>query len=258
MSRELPSQSSELPAEDAGREGTRGGATKSTNSSLALERLRSMLDQELAAPDQQLPTERELAEILGVGRRAVRRALEVLESEGRIWRRQGSGTYVGPAPEKPAPVIDGLSHRSNFFEVMEVRLRIEPALAQLAALRATEDDIKHLRELTKRISEAKDADSRELWDSALHRYIAQTSGNTLFLALFNIVDKVRQDPAWRHVREMARSPESRALYTDQHETIVAAIERRDPAGAEAAARQHILSLHERLLAITAGGFSHAS
>ncbi|WP_218940090.1 FadR/GntR family transcriptional regulator [Denitrobaculum tricleocarpae] len=242
----------------SGRANAGQSTLRSSNSSLALERLREMLDQDLSATDRQLPTERELSETLGVGRRAVRRALEVLESEGRIWRRQGSGTYVGPAPDKSGPVIDGLSSRSNFFEVMEVRLRIEPALAQLAALRATEDDIRHLRDLTRKISEAQDADSRELWDSALHRYIAQTAGNTLFLALFNIVDKVRQDPAWHHVREMARSQESRVLYTDQHDTIVAAIERRDPAGAEAAARQHILSLHERLLAVTAGGLSHAS
>ncbi|WP_282606759.1 FadR/GntR family transcriptional regulator [Pelagibius sp. Alg239-R121] len=233
-------------------------SSRSSNSSLALERLRKMLDEDHSTTDHQLPTERVLSEILGVGRRAVRRALEVLESEGRIWRRQGSGTYVGPAPEQQGPTIDGLSNRSNFFEVMEVRLRIEPALAQLAALRATEDDIKHLRELTTKIVEAKDADSRELWDSALHRYIAQTAGNTLFLALFNIVDKVRQDPAWHHVRELARSRDSAMLYSDQHDTIVEAIERRDPAGAEAAARQHILSLHERLLAVTAGGLSHAS
>ena len=258
MSNEQPSADGETVTEDTSPEGARSGNSKSTNSSLALERLRRMLDEDLSISDHQLPTERELAETLGVGRRAVRRALEVLESEGRIWRRQGSGTYIGPAPEKQGPAIDGLSNRSNFFEVMEVRLRIEPALAQLAALRATEDDIKHLRELTQKIGEAKDADSRELWDSALHRYIAQTAGNTLFLALFNIVDKVRQDPAWRHVRELARSRDSQMLYTDQHDTIVAAIERRDPAGAEAAARQHILSLHERLLAVTAGGLSHAS
>jgi DNA-binding FadR family transcriptional regulator len=234
------------------------GRSATGNSSLALEGLRRMLDGDLSSTDQQLPTERELAETLGVGRRAVRRALEVLESEGRIWRRQGSGTYVGPAPERQGAGLEGLSSRSNFLEVMEVRLRIEPALAQLAALRATEDDIRHLRELTNRLGEAQDADSRELWDSALHRYIAQTAGNTLFLALFNIVDKIRQDPAWRNIRELARSRESQILYSDHHSTIVAAIERRDPAGAETAMRKHILALHERLLAVTAGGTSHAS
>src|SRR3546814_7861844 len=54
------------------------------NSSLALERLRGIVDQLEQEGRRQLPTERELAEQIGVGRRAVRRALEVLEAEGRI------------------------------------------------------------------------------------------------------------------------------------------------------------------------------
>src|SRR3546814_18010883 len=55
----------------------------------ARERLRGIVDQLEQEGRRQLPTERELAEQIGVGRRAVRRALEVLEAEGRIWRRQG-------------------------------------------------------------------------------------------------------------------------------------------------------------------------
>src|SRR3546814_4187292 len=46
------------------------------NSSLALERLRGIVDQLEQEGRRQLPTERELAEQIGVGRRAVRRALE--------------------------------------------------------------------------------------------------------------------------------------------------------------------------------------
>ncbi|MGO8656855.1 winged helix-turn-helix domain-containing protein, partial [Rhizobium ruizarguesonis] len=62
------------------------------NSNYALERLRALLRSDSLDADGKLPTERTLSEMLGVGRRAVRRALEVLEAEGRIWRRQGSGT----------------------------------------------------------------------------------------------------------------------------------------------------------------------
>src|SRR3546814_10399058 len=70
------------------------------NSSLALERLRGIVDQLEQEGRRQLPTERELAEQIGVGRRAVRRALEVLEAEGRIWRRQGAGTFIGAEPHR--------------------------------------------------------------------------------------------------------------------------------------------------------------
>jgi DNA-binding FadR family transcriptional regulator len=52
------------------------------NSSTALEQLRGLINQHESTPGIPLPTERELSETLGVGRREVRRALDVLEEEG--------------------------------------------------------------------------------------------------------------------------------------------------------------------------------
>lgn len=142
------------------------------NSSLALERLRIIVDQLEREARDQLPTERELAEQIGVGRRAVRRALDVLEAEGRIWRRQGAGTFISAARSGTESRIRYLPEMSNMFEVMEVRLRIEPALARLAALRATPADIARMREISDKVARATDMDSRELWDSSLHRAVA--------------------------------------------------------------------------------------
>ncbi len=73
---------------------------------------------------------------LGVSRRAIRRALEVLEAEGLIWRRQGSGTYAGRRPDGWSEHVDSIVAGTDLMEVMEVRLRVEPQLAQLAAMRA--------------------------------------------------------------------------------------------------------------------------
>ena len=67
------------------------------------------------------------------------------------------------------------------MEIMEVRLRIEPQLAQLAAMRAKPAEIQKMREVAQKIIESSDADARELWDGALHRTIAQSAGNQLFL-----------------------------------------------------------------------------
>jgi GntR family transcriptional regulator, transcriptional repressor for pyruvate dehydrogenase complex len=227
------------------------------NSSLALERLRGIVDALEREGRGQLPTERDLAEQIGVGRRAVRRALEVLESEGRIWRRQGAGTFVGAEPQRPDHHLKSLPRMSNMLEVMEVRLRLEPALAQLAALRATPADVVRMRGLAAKVAAADDLDGRELWDSALHRAIAAVAGNTLFLALFDVVDRVRQDEAWRHVREALRTEERLSLYTAQHDQVLDAIERRDPLAAEKAMRQHLLSLQERLLMQTSGALADA-
>lgn len=217
------------------------------NSSMALERLRIIVDQLSVEGVEQLPTERELSETIGVGRRAVRRALEVLETEGKIWRRQGAGTFIGSEPAQPEKQILTLHENSNMLEVMEVRLQIEPSLARLAALRATPADITSMRDMAARVAKAGDMDSRELWDSALHRSIARAAKNTLYLALFDVVDRVRQDAAWRHVREAVRTRDAITLYRSQHVDIIGAIENRDPLKAERAMRAHLLALQERLL-----------
>jgi DNA-binding FadR family transcriptional regulator len=227
------------------------------NSSLALERLRSIVDQREREGLRQLPTERELTEQIGVGRRAVRRALEVLEAEGRIWRRQGAGTFIGAEPHRAEHQLKKLPEVSNMLEVMEVRLRLEPALAQLAALRATPSDVAWMRNLAAKVVAADDLDGRELWDSALHRAIATVAGNALFLALFDVVDRVRQDDTWRHVREALRTEERVSLYTAQHDEVLEAIERRDPLAAEKAMRSHLLALQERLLLQTSGALGGA-
>src|SRR5512141_52 len=46
------------------------------------------------APGSRLPPERELSEMLGVNRMTLRQALQLLESQGLLIRRQGDGTYV--------------------------------------------------------------------------------------------------------------------------------------------------------------------
>jgi GntR family transcriptional repressor for pyruvate dehydrogenase complex len=221
------------------------------NSNYALGKLREWLQAGDLRGDGRLPTERALAETLNVGRRAVRRALEVLEGEGLIWRRQGAGTFVGEKPGRWSEHLGDLVAGTDFMEIMEVRLRIEPQLAQLAAMRAKPAEIERMRTLTARIMESDDADARELWDGALHRQIAQSAGNQLFLSIFDVVNQVRQDPAWQSIRERARSASNTvSVSRDQHQEIIEAIEARDPARAGEAMRQHLLMLQERLIRAT--------
>ena len=223
------------------------------NSTYALERIRALLEPGELGPDGKLPTERALSERLGVGRRSIRRALEVLEAEGRIWRRQGSGTFAGPPPGGHLHGLDRLVAGANFLDVMEVRLRIEPQLAQLAAIRATPPDIDKLRSIHAHIMQGGDSDAIELWDSAFHHKIAECAGNQLYLAIFEMVDRVRQDTAWIHIREKARDASRLSLYSDQHDTIVDAIAARDPVASGEAMRTHLLSLQENLIRITSLG-----
>lgn len=218
------------------------------NSNYALEKLRDLIRHGDVAADGKLPTERTLSEKLGLSRRAIRRALEVLEAEGAIWRKQGSGTYVGQKPHEWNDQLETIVAGTNFMEIMEVRLRIEPQLAQLAALRAKGSDIDRMRELAQKILGSEDADAKELWDGALHRQIAQAAGNQLFLSIFDVINRVRQDDAWQSIRERARSSANTMnISSAQHTAIIDAVASRNPAKAGEAMRQHLLMLQERLI-----------
>ncbi|MQY49375.1 FCD domain-containing protein [Rhizobiales bacterium RZME27] len=220
------------------------------NSAYALGRLRALIASDTLA-DGKLPTERALSETLGVGRRSVRRALEVLESEGLIWRRQGAGTFVGEKPDDWGNHVDALVAGTDMLEIMEVRLRIEPQLAQLAAMRAKPAEVDRMRSLAEKIGQSTDADAKELWDGALHRQIAQSAGNQLFLSIFDVVNRIRQDEVWQSIRERARrvGKNARASYL-QHHAIVDAIAERDPGKAGEAMRQHLLMHQARLIRAT--------
>jgi DNA-binding FadR family transcriptional regulator len=221
----------------------------SDSSNYALGRLRAFLDDGTFDGEQRLPPERVLAAQIGIGRRALRRALEVLEAEGRIWRHQGKGTFLGPRPVDSNATLEELSKRTHPLEVMDVRLEIEPALARLAALRASNGDIERLLRLAEKTASSTDADARELWDSALHRAIAEAAGNSLLLAIFDMVDRIRQDTAWRLLRERARSRDRQQTYVEQHRRVIAAIAQREAHAAEQAMREHLELVRDGLLKV---------
>ncbi|MBZ6078371.1 FCD domain-containing protein [Microvirga sp. WGZ8] len=219
------------------------------SSDFALRQLRRLLDALAESTETQLPPERSLSQQMGVGRRALRRALEVLEAEGRIWRQQGKGTFIGSRPPHAELDLDAFASGTNPLEIMEARLEIEPALARMAALRASNGDIERLHHLAQKTASSADGDmdSRELWDGAFHRAIAEAAGNSLLFVFFDIMNRIRQDSAWRKLREQARSRPGQRNYVNQHSRVVAAIAARDAETAEYAMREHLETVRESLL-----------
>lgn len=225
------------------------------NSSSALEKLRQLIQQRDTQPGKPLPTERELAERFNVGRREIRRALDVLEEEGRIWRKQGKGTFVGPAAPVQPLVLQDLPQQSNLLEVMEARLQLEPGLARLAAQRASHEQIALMQRLLERMQNISlgDGDQHELWDSAFHRAIAEAAGNRLMLGLFDAIDAVRREPSWQHLRVLARTADRLDSYDNHHQLLVQYITDRQPNDAAAAMHEHLLALQQALIEAISNG-----
>ena len=209
-------------------------------------RLLAMIEGDGLPSDGRLPTERELSDSMGIGRRAVRSALESLLAEGLIWRKQGKGTFAGQPPDKTQLLAAEIVGETNVAEVMEARLCIEPVLAAMAARHALPDDIDRMRNLAQRILLAGDPDSIELWDGALHRLIARTAKNKPLLTAFSMIDEIRGNQNWRGVRQKARSMRSLQDRNSEHVEIINRIEAGDGPGAEAAMRKHLTTLADNL------------
>ncbi len=216
----------------------------SDNANSVLMRVRGLLLE--AGEDGRLPTERDLCERLGVGRRAVRMALEVLEEEGLIWRRQGKGTFIGAAPDPTAVLAAGIMDKADALSIMEGRMAIEPALAALCAERATAGDIERMYRLLDHIGAAPDTDTVEIWDGALHRMIARAAGNPILLTAFSLLDELRTRDDWLAIRQRARTPEALMVYDRQHRSIVDAIAQRRPDAAREAMVAHLTRLSANL------------
>ncbi len=211
----------------------------------ALIQLRAYLAQHEARRGTRLPPERELCRTLGVSRSALRKALALLETEGRIWRHVGRGTFVGNRPLEsmlaPGAVID----RVNPAQVMEARMHIEPELARLAALHATRSDLEEMRRCMTKSRQSRSWRVYETWDNNLHRAIACATHNPLLLSLFDSLNAVRRAVVWGRLRA-TRLPAPEHHSFDDHEALVDAIAERDLEGAAACMRAHLCNVRARL------------
>jgi DNA-binding FadR family transcriptional regulator len=211
--------------------------------------LRRMIDEDEFAPSGRMPSERALAVRLGVSRTVLRNALAELEVEGKIWRQQGRGTYVGEPQAPPPGRLPKIAKMTNPAEVMEVRRIIEPRIAMLAALRASSVEIAEMERCVAKGNEAVDTESFERWDGRFHRAMAAAARNSFLLAIFDEVNGIRRDKLWGRLKEATLNNTRRAAYSEQHRDIVAMIRDRDAAGAESAMSQHLDSVQRGLLGI---------
>ena len=71
--------------------------------------LREAINEDVLAPDDSLPAERDIAEDFGVSRITVRKAIEGLVEEGLLDRRHGAGTFVASRIQKNMATLSSFS-----------------------------------------------------------------------------------------------------------------------------------------------------
>lgn len=203
------------------------------------------------APGERLPTELQLAAAHGVSRTVVREAVHQLRSQGLLVSRQGSGVYVAEASAHRPLSFDPsvLGSLAAVGQVVEVRRALEGEIAALAAERATRAQVAGLRRALQAVDAASAAGGDGVAeDLALHRAIAQATGNPQFERLLGFLEQYLRE-AMRVTRgNEARRADFAAAVRAEHRALVEAIAAGDPAAARRAAVRHMQRAAERLVA----------
>ena len=184
-----------------------------------------------------LPNEFELGERFGVGRSTIREAVKLLVSKGILEVRQGSGTYViSTTPPELDPLgLQGLGDKMSLaLDLVNLRMILEPGIAEMAALNATEEDIKKSREICD-ITERKIRNDEDYThdDIQFHTCVAECSKNKVVEQLIPMIDTAVL--MFVNVTHKLLKEESIAT----HRAVVEAIADHDPVGARAAMMMHM-------------------
>lgn len=190
-------------------------------------------------PGDRLPPERELAEMFGVSRTSVRDAIRILEMHGLVEPRQGEGTVVkrNPVEGVVSPLAGALSLSEDLTaDLFDMRKILEPPLAQVAALRATNEDIEALEEiLDKQAARVRAAEIAIDEDTAFHYRLATVSKNRVIPRVMDVIMDLLRDSRARSLQGARRAEKS----LEGHRRIMEAIKQRDGEAAAVRMREHI-------------------
>jgi DNA-binding FadR family transcriptional regulator len=202
------------------------------------------------APGGRLPTERRLADELGVTRTQIRQALAVLEAEGRISREVGRGTFLRAATGAGATTLgiwDGDGEEFSPADVMAVRRLIEPQVLPLVVAVATQRDFDEFGRCLEGGAAAGSAEEFEVWDFALHHALVAAGRNPLLVTMYRVVERARQGEIWGNLKRRNDSRERRAMYQLDHTELVAALRAREPEHAVAVMAAHLARVQANML-----------
>lgn len=187
-------------------------------------------------PGDKLPNETDMVHNLGIGRGTLREAIKILESKNVVTIKRGRGTFVS---EHVGIINDPLGFR--FFnnkkklaeDLSDFRLLLEPQIARIAALKATENDIAEMQilcdEVHKLISSGKDYSKKDI---EFHTKIAAITGNSVIEQIIPLI--ARGIATYVDITNHSLA----GTATTTHQRVVDAIRMHDPDGAYNAMYDH--------------------
>lgn len=149
-------------------------------------------------PGQQLPSEKEMAETLGVGRNAIREATKVLQALGVVEVHHGTGTFVANdvSPHMLNPLVFALLIEANWStELVEMRLAVELGYYVMAAKHANDDDWDKIEQTiaameTMAKQEMVDPAAYAELDMLFHEAVLEATHNPLIIKIGRTIERM--------------------------------------------------------------------
>ncbi|MEW6357445.1 MAG: FadR/GntR family transcriptional regulator [Planctomycetota bacterium] len=201
--------------------------------------IRFIAENDLRAGDR-LPTERDLAEMVGVSRLALREALSMLKGLGVIEARHGSGVFVKQMDVSTIFAMLSPLLRTHVeidtAHILDVRLHLESSIAECAAAHRTEE---HLHVLGDHLAAMREhvQDRAEFMkhDMAFHEELARSTGN----AIYHIFMAALADLILQYQLQFPDKLEYREKGIPSHAAILDAVRAQDAERARSAMAAHI-------------------
>ncbi len=220
---------------------------------VAAELKKRIADHEYAVGDR-LPAERLIAEEMNVSRTVVREAIIMLEVEGLVDVRKGSGIHVVGTEVRYQQVLPESEDDDEFltagpFELLQARQLLESNIAEFAATQVTKQDILALQAIQE-TAQKEDRARDSQWDKQFHIQVAKATQNSVLVTLVEKLWQHRErNPYWRKLHEHIddRAMES---WCEDHEQILKALMRKDPKAAKLAMWQHLENTKQMLFQAT--------
>jgi GntR family transcriptional repressor for pyruvate dehydrogenase complex len=230
---------------------------ESTLSSRVTRQIEALIVDGRLKPGDRLPSERELADQLGVSRTVVREAVRALVAKSLLEVQAGSGTIVRrPSAESVAQSMTLFLRADqqylDYDKVHEVRRVLEVEIAGLAAQRRNAEDLAEMEKVLREAAEI-ESDRKHFAknDVAFHAALADATHNKLFGLLLDSIADIMYEV--RYLGFDVPGTPARAL--TYHHAIFEQVRAGDPEGARQAMREHLIEAEEtqrQALALQAG------
>ena len=200
--------------------------------------IRDRLNDGALGPGDALPSERRMSEDFGVSRHSVREAIRVLQEQGVLATRHGSGNYVRATTQEELTrsllLLDRPDAR-KLFEVFQLRELIEPQIAGLAAQMIKPYQLEELDQLIRKQVVCTDISELKKIDVRFHALLSEATGNK---TLAGLMDKISETLNESRI-ESHQSDERRVASVSGHCRILAALRSGDSEASSHAMHVHI-------------------